>query len=135
MGVWGDGVFDGDGALDFVGHVIKRLADVVDEGLRLTKSKRDTPPFRSALLAKGFVLTLHDPVVPAVALLHAIVSKIPGAEVCLEKRRVREWKRSYFAWYEKEFVAVCGPEQKYRRNVQKEFDGLLRKLKVEVLDT
>ena len=111
-----------------------RLADVIDEGLRLAKSKRNTPSFRSAILAKGSVLTLHDPVVPAVALLHTIVSKIPGARFCLEKRRVREWKRAYFAWYEKEYVPVNGPDEPYRRNVQKEFDGLLRKLKVEDLE-
>jgi hypothetical protein len=134
MGVWGEGVFDGDGALDFLGDVMRRLAAVVDEGLRLRKSKRDAPAFRSAVLARGFVLSLHDPVVPAVAILHAIVSKVPGAQFCLEKRRVREWKRAYFAWYDKEYISVNGPDKPYRTNARKEFDGLLRKLMVEVLD-
>lgn len=133
MGVWGDGVFDGDGACDFLGNVTQRLADVIDEGLKLANSKRNMPAFRSAILARRSVFTLHDPVAPAVALLHAIVSKIPRAQLCLEKRRVQEWKRAYFSWYEKEYVPINGPDNAYRKNVLKEFDGLLRKLKVKDL--
>lgn len=127
MGVWGDGVFDGDGACDFLGNVMRHLANVIDEGLRLTQS-RGKPLFRSAMLAKGSVLTLHDPVVPALAILHAIVCKVLRAQFCLEKRRVSEWKRAYFAWYERDYVPANGPDESYRMNVQKVFDGLLRKL-------
>ncbi len=134
MGVWGSGVFDGDGASDFLGNVVGNLAKVIDEGLRLAKSKRNMPVFRSALLAKKSVLTLHGPVVPAVALLHAIASKVPKVQFCLEKSRVRKWRRAYFAWYEKEYVPTNGPDEPYRKNVQKEFDGLLRKLSIEEFD-
>lgn len=134
MGVWGDKIFDGDSACDFLGAVVKRLAEVIDEGLRLAGTGRNMPAFRTALLAKGTVLTLHDPIVPALALLHAIVSKVPSARFCLEKRRVREWRDAYFAWYEKDYVPVNGPDKSYRKNVRKEFAGLLRKLEVEVLD-
>ncbi len=135
MGVWGDGVFNGDGACDFLGIAIHRLADVIDEGLGLSKSKQRTRTFRSAVLAKGLVLTLHDPVLPAVAILHAIVSKIPEAQFCIDRRRVRGWMSAYFAWYEDQYVATNGPHKSYRKNAQREFDGLLRKLTIDAFES
>src|SRR5262249_39478442 len=76
MGVWGDGVFDGDGQCDFLGDVIDRLQEVVEEGLELGRSKRRTR-YRRANLVKGTSIGLHEPVVPAVAVLHAIFAEIP----------------------------------------------------------
>ena len=134
MGVWGDGIFDGDGACDFLGTVVNRLVDVVEEGLKLGKSNRSTPCFRSQL-AKGDVFTLHSPVAPAIAMLNVIVARIPSARFCLEKQRVREWRRQFFDWYEEEFVPMNGPAEEYRENIEKQFRGLLRNLEVEDLES
>ncbi|HJZ56175.1 MAG TPA: hypothetical protein VKE74_14510 [Gemmataceae bacterium] len=125
MGVWGDGVFDGDGQCDFLGDVIDRLQEVVEEGLELGRSKRRTR-YRRANLVKGTSIGLHEPVVPAVAVLHAIFAEIPAARVCLSKKRVRRWKRAYFEWYERVYVPVNGPCTRYRKNIEKEFDGVAR---------
>jgi len=111
MGVWGDGIFEGDSACDFLGDTISRLADVVDEGLKLATSKRSAPSFKRAELAKGHIFAVHSPVAPTLAILNVIVARIPPARFCLEKRRVREWKRAFFKWYEEEFIPMNGPAE------------------------
>jgi hypothetical protein len=130
MGVWGDGVFDGDGAREFLGDVIRRLQEVIEEGLELSRSKRRTR-YRRAKLVSGTSISLHDPLVPAVAVLHAILAKIPHPRIHLSKERVRGWKRAYFEWYERVYVPVNGPCVRYRKNIEKEFDGLTRLAKGE----
>jgi hypothetical protein len=125
MGVWGYQVFDGDGACDFLGHVIRHLREVVEEGLELGQSKRRTR-YRKAKLVKGRSLGLHGPVAPAVAALRALLAGIPSARVCLGRKRVRGWKRAFLAWYEAEYVPANGPTARYRKNVEAEFDELAR---------
>lgn len=134
MGVWGDGIFDGDGACDFLGHVIEQLADVIDEGLELSNSGRECPPLQTAKLGKGQLVTLHEPVVPALAILSAIVSKIPSARSCLEKRRVRAWQQQYFQWFENEYVLANGTCDDYQNSIKREFRSLMKNLHVEDLE-
>jgi hypothetical protein len=80
----------------------------------------------AAPAADGWSLGLHDPVVPAVAVLHTIFAEVRAARVCLTKNRVRGWKRTHFAWYERVYVPVNGPCTCYRKNTEREFDGLAR---------
>src|SRR5262245_3974047 len=124
MGVWAHGVFDNDEASDFIGTLIHGLEAVVDDGLELGASRR-RKKFRAALV-KGDVLTLHGPVIPAVAAIRALLAGIDGAGVCVGKEKVRRWRRAYFEWYEREFVPANGPSKVYRKNIEKEFDRLLR---------
>ena len=92
---------------------------------RRARSPRRTK-YRGGGLAKGWYLSLHDPLVPAVALLHTILADNTHARVCLSKGRVRRWKQAYFEWYERVYVPVNGPCTRYRKNIEKEFDGLIR---------
>ena len=124
MGIWGYKVFDSDNACDFLGGVIRRLEEVIEDGLELGRSKRRTR-FRAALI-KGDHLSLDGPVVPAVATLRAVLADIDAARVCVSKAEVRQWMKGYFEWYEREYVPTNGPNKRYRKNVQKEFDALLR---------
>ena len=124
VGIWGYKVFDSDNACAFLGDVIKHLAAVVEDGLELGRSKRRRK-FRAAL-ARGDTLSLDGPVVPAVAAIRALLAGIDAARVCVAKEQVRRWMEAYFEWYEREYVPINGPNRRYRNNVQKEFDELLR---------
>jgi hypothetical protein len=61
-----------------------------------------------------------------VAAIRALLAGIDAARVCVAKEQVRRWREAYFAWYEREYVPVNGPNKRYRNNVQKEFDALLK---------
>ena len=124
MGVWGYKVFDSDNACAFLGDVIEHLEEVIADGLELGRSKRRTR-FRAALI-KGNHLSLDGPVLPAVATIRAILAGIDAARVCVSKAEVRRWMEAYFEWYEREYVPANGPNKRYRNNVQKEFDALLK---------
>ena len=124
MGVWGYKVFDSDNACGFLGGVIDHLEAVVDEGLELGRPTR-RKKFR-ATLVKRHTLSLDGPVVPAVAVIRAILAGVEAARVSIGKKKVRRWMRAYFEWYEREYVPANGPNTRYRKNVQKEFDALLR---------
>jgi hypothetical protein len=132
MGAWNYGLFDNDGACDFLGNLIDELEEVVEEGLLLTKRQgRKLPVFR-AKLAKGEILNLTHPVMPAVAAISAIASKIPYARICVKRQRVVEWKRKYLAWFDDQLCDFdeydANELKEYRRNAQKEFNALIRKL-------
>jgi hypothetical protein len=124
MGVWAHGVFDNDEACDFIRTVLTELEAVVEDGLRVGVSKR-RKKFR-ARLVKADALTLHGPVIPAVAAIRAILAGVEAARVCVGKEKVERWRQAYFEWDEREFVPANGPSKVYRRNVNKEFDQLLR---------
>ncbi len=125
MGVWGDGVFDSDDTREFLGEVVRQVEAVIEEGLALGGSRR-RGPFRRAALVRGWGLSLDGPVAPAVATLRSLLSEHPVARLWLPKRRVRRWRRAYFAWFEREFVPANGPSEQYRANVRREFGRLLR---------
>ena len=125
MGVWGYKVFDSDGACDFLGDVIDHFRAVIEEGLELGRSKRRTK-YRKAKLVRGTSLGLHDPVVPAVAALRAMIEGTDAGGECIAKAQVQRWRDAYFEWYEREYVPVNGPNKRYRNHIQKEFDALLR---------
>jgi hypothetical protein len=115
--------------------VVSRLCEVIDEGLRLAKSGQKMPTFDSATLARGMVLAFHDPIIPAVAVLHAIIANVRSAQFSVARGQVRRWMDEYFAWYDKEYVPVNGPDESYRNNVVKEFDDLLKNLHAEDSDS
>lgn len=120
----GDGVFDSDNTREFLGEVVDQIEAVIDEGLRIGKSTRRTV-FRAAL-HKGGTLSLDSPVAPAVATLRSLLSERPEARLWISKEKVRRWMREYFEWFEREFVPANGPSKRYRGNVQREFNRLLR---------
>jgi hypothetical protein len=125
VGVWGHKVFDGDGAAEFLGDVIDQLQAVIEEGLELGRSRRRTR-FRKASLVRGTSPSLHEPVAPAVAALRALVAGTGAGGECVAKAQVRRWRDAYFEWYERVYVPVNGPNARYRKNVEKEFDTLHR---------
>lgn len=125
MGVWGYKVFDGDGAAEFLGDVIRHLVAVIEEGLELGRSKRRTR-FRTAALARGTSLSLHEPVAPAVAALRAVIAGTGAGGSSVAKSQVRRWREDYFEWYERVYVPVNGANTRYRKHIEKDFDALLR---------
>ena len=128
MGIWNYGIFENDAACDVLGNLIRELEDVVEEGFRITKVTKGQKRFR-ARLCKDFSNDLECPIIPVVAVLNSIVSKISYARHCLDKERVVKWKHEYLAWFDDKCDV---PEaREYRRNAQREFNSLIRKLNAE----
>jgi len=117
VGSWGSGIFDSDQACDFLGNLVHELADKIDEDLKSAQKPRD--------------YYLHRDAAPAIAILNALVSKIPSARFCLDKKRVRQWRKDYFAWYDEKYVPANGPDEEYRGNIERQLRNLLRNLEIE----
>jgi len=105
MGTWGNGIFDNDGALDFVGGVTEQFASRIE----------------TVMASAGFYVDEQGPevVLPCVALLTLLCDHARSAPP--KPTRIALWRERYLALYDKG-EAEAGPE--YRAIIEIAFREL-----------
>jgi len=114
MGAWGEGIFENDNAMDFLGDFIDEFEDSFESYF--------SEPIEDDI---DFSINYEGSVGPLITLLNVICKNTPASPP--EPEKITKWKQMFFKEFDKYTVESWGKESSGIRKklFEKEFDELI----------